>query len=163
MERGADLQDAERLERERLEQAIGRFIMTLGFVEATLTVALGHLVSAGHPAAQFLLSKASGLQKADLLDDALKAGGYTVSGKSPLKEALGTIKTMMNFRNRLVHDAVMFHRDERKWYLAKGSAAGGKHFANRYELTLELLKGHCDRALNAVRVIALEIGLPYIE
>jgi hypothetical protein len=132
-------------------------------IEATLTVALGHLVSAEHPAAQFLLSKASGLQKTDLLEDALKAKGYSLSSKSPLREALGSIMTMMNFRNRLVHDAVLFHRDDRKWYLGKGAAAGDRHFGNRCELTPELLKGHCDRAHAAVRGIALEMGLPYVE
>jgi len=146
--------------RQKVEQAVGHFILDLGMIETTMIQALAVLTSVPLTQAHFLLNKTAGGAKADLLKEAAKAKGIDLK-TTGLKDALGTIQNIMQFRNRIVHDAIGFHSNSQKWVQGKGTPTGDKVFGEVSEIDPEELHEMTQRAWAAIKVIGQEILVKY--
>lgn len=143
-------------QRQQLEQVIGHFILDLGMIEGTMIQALAVLASVPTNQAHFLLNKTAGGAKADLLKDAAIAKGIDIKATG-LKEALGAIHSIMNFRNQLVHDAIGFHENTQRWVRGKGTPTGDKVFGAKAEIDPDEIHEMSEKAWAAIKVIGIEI------
>jgi hypothetical protein len=142
--------------RQILEQTIGRFILDLGMIENTMIQALAILTNVPQSQAHFLLNKTAGGQKAALLKEAAVAKGIDLKA-SGLKEAIGTIHEIMDFRNHLVHDAIAFHGNTETWVMGRGTPTGDSVFGVREEIDAQKLDEKSKSAWSAIRVVGFEI------
>lgn len=118
--------------------------------------ALAVLTSVPLTHAHFLLNKTAGGAKADLLKEAAIAKGIDLKA-TDLRDALGTIHNIMNFRNQLVHDAIGFYSDTQRWVRGKGTPDGDKVFGKKFEIDPTELYGLSEKAWAAIKVIGVEI------
>jgi hypothetical protein len=143
-------------QRQQVEQAIGHFILDLGMIESTMIQALAVLTSIPVTQAHFLLNKTAGGAKADLLKEAATAKGIDIKATG-LKDALGTIHSIMNFRNQLVHDAIAFHGNTQRWVRGKGTPSGDGVFGTKVEIDPTEIHAISKKAWAAIKVIGIEI------
>jgi hypothetical protein len=143
-------------EKQMLAEAIGTFILDLGMIENCMVQALAVLVNVPQGQAHFLLNKTAGGAKAALLKDAVTAKGIDLK-VTGLGVAIGTIQEIMNFRNRLVHDAIGFHKNSQRWVLGQGLSEGDAVFGKRLPLGADDLRSKSRDAWTAIEVIGTEI------
>ncbi|WP_316213703.1 MULTISPECIES: hypothetical protein [unclassified Bradyrhizobium] len=125
-------------------------------IEATMIQALAVLTEVPPTQAHFLLNRTAGGAKADLLKEAAIAKGISLT-TTGLKDALGTIHKILNFRNRIVHDAIGFHESTQKWVHGKGTPLGDNTFGTKFEIDPAQIYEMGEEAWAAIKVIGIEI------